>query len=84
MTTDPLLSPFLSALLDYREVIRQRVEMLTDEELDQVYLLFGRENLKNVPAEFWAASFSVRARIKVEQRRRVRLAALISSGANAE
>lgn len=82
--TDPLINPFLSALFEYREAIRQKVELLTDDELDQVYDLFNRDNLPRIPHEFWAASYTVRARIQIERRRRAaRAAAITPSGVQA-
>jgi hypothetical protein len=80
---DPRITPFLSALLDYHGVIKRQIEMLSDDELVQVYDLFSRDN-RNLPAEFWSVSFTVRARIRVEQKRRAQLAAPPTTGATAE
>lgn len=80
---DPLIAPFLAAHLDYREVLRQRVSLLDDEELDRLVVLFHHQNLINIPYEFWAVAPRVRTFIKDEKARRQRRAALIHSGAPA-
>ena len=80
---DPLIMPFLNELLIYREGLRRLVQSLTDEELIKVYDLFRPENSRDLPVEFWGVSFLVRARIRVEQRRRAAAAEASLSGANA-
>ena len=79
--TNPLITPFLEAHLDYREVLRQRVSLLEDEELDEITRLFHHENLKHIPAEFWAVAPRVRNFVKQERERRAKRAAAIGSGA---
>ena len=83
VTDNPLFQPFLTALLDYREAVRRRVEMLTDDELVQVYDLFAPDNAHRLPIEFWNASFTVRGRIRFEQRRRAALTAISPVESNA-
>lgn len=63
---NPLIAPFLAAHLDYREVLRSRVEALEDDELAQVLDLFDHRNLGAIPTEFWPVASRVRAFIRRE------------------
>lgn len=68
--TDPVVEPFFMAHLSYLEEIRQRVSMLSDDELERVRVMFTYANYASVPREFWRVAATVRAHCTVEQRRR--------------
>jgi hypothetical protein len=74
---DPLIAPFLAAHLDYREVLRQRVSLLEDDELVRVAELFHHTNLRNIPMEFWVVAPRVRVFVRDEQECRARYDALV-------
>lgn len=80
---DPLIAPFLTAHLDYREVLRQKVSELEDEELDRITVLFHHQNLHEIPLEFWSVAPKVRIFVREEKARRQRKLAIIQSGATA-
>jgi hypothetical protein len=64
---DPLIEPFLTVHLNYREAIGKTVAGLTDDELAQVADLFLFDNLRNLPNEFWPVAPRVRVFIAKEQ-----------------
>lgn len=80
MSDAELMGPFLTAHLDYREVLRQRVSLLDDEELDKVIVLFNHTNLGKIPPEFWPVAPRVRRFATQEKERRAKGAALINKG----
>lgn len=65
-----VLAPFYTAELNHRERVRFLVGNLTDEELTQVHGLFAKENLRQVPYEFWTLAARVRALIRHEKQAR--------------
>ena len=67
---DPLIEPFALIHLNYREAVARQVAGLTDEELNQVLVLFTHTNLINIPSEFWPVAGKVRHFIQAEQKRR--------------
>lgn len=67
---DPLLTPFYTAELTYRERIRFLVSTLDDEQIEQVQGLFAHHKLDSVPYEFWGLAAKVRAHCRHELKRR--------------
>lgn len=70
VTPNPLIEPYLNLHLSHREAVKRLVATLSDEEMEQVLVLFNVNNLKDIPYEFWPVAPAVRLAIKAEKKHR--------------